>query len=617
MDVELFDRFLHRVRPKLAASGVSHVLYRIVADKAAAAEVVLLPDPGARNPLIGLSHVPSANGVVYIQNLAGHPEPSFRAFTVVDGGDASAFGGGEGPFDITPGALPEYPLLNLLLTRIAHGDVKVPWQHEPAVWVLRASLADMVGDVAGSGLDDAAGARWRAEQVLYDGIARRTAVLRRASVPVAEGDVEASRAAVIREVAFLAGLDWDDLDISTLASELGYSADEARWWRPRGIGCLEQIDLPEIEESLGWLGAHFPATTDLVESILRDFIDRLNEHVVPVAAQFESRWHTKDRTHLLSFVRALRQGASAEEGILASYSRGEDGELTLHARWQATGGVDLLAVRSTGAADGAVLVSAGGETGWTANALNRDDDHGTGQWNLADELQFLLPVESAETLMALRRVVQGRARYDEDCVPFEWFRRAVLADVVANLEGTAAEVPEHRRMDHEQRLGEPSLVTETRKLLRDGAGTPEMLIDIFLVWLVMKHGATLIAAAYPEAPQLASEDLDWDSVWDKLADAIDTVIRPLQWDDLRVGPLAEHWAIPLDTAEWLRPEGIGPQQFRLLPDETESIIRCANRSPIPLSHLRRRVEKLLGPDVPVLWDLVSAVPGLEQPWLGG
>lgn len=91
LDEQWMVQFLERVRADNSEQGI-HVLYRILPGSTPKWDTVTLPVRGTRDPLIGLSHVPTAT-VVYARYRPAKPAVNFLAFVFwPDGSHCALFG---------------------------------------------------------------------------------------------------------------------------------------------------------------------------------------------------------------------------------------------------------------------------------------------------------------------------------------------------------------------------------------------------------------------------------------------------------------------------------------------------------------------------------------------
>lgn len=608
-------QFLERVRADNAEQGI-HVLYRILPGSTPKWDTVTLPVQGARDPLIGLSYVPTAT-VVYARYRPAKSGVNFLAFVFwPDGSHCALIGDNSGPIQSVVDGASNFRMTYLALSRIAWDTPMLPGGHSPDNWIVRAALKDFVTEVTCSGLVDSGATYWQADENLRLGIAKRIATLRRAANPhiavVTEGQDEWYK---LHDFApFLGRLDWSDLDSVTLATDLGYTDDAARWWTSQGIGCLELVDLPTTQQSLSALKVKYPIAEGNVWSMLGAFERAVSNHDVSPAERMRARWQADDPQALLHLTReVVANNANRRGQMLIGYARTDSGQLQqlsqVAVNYAANSiGLDLAAVPDIDQADGVLLIGVN-ECGWTAQAANRDGEHGAAVSSADDNLQFVAPIADADSVAALRRTFTGHASFDVDYTPFDWLRRRIMFGVTRALEKLPVQRDAIRPITAALATLLPSLDVDTDT--QDGSASIERMLDLTLLLQTIAHAKPIVAASLPAdwLDDAESGNHDPAALWQLIAEGL-AGVRQLRWDDLGVEPLAEAWAIPTAEATWWGANGLGQRQLLMLPDETESMIRAANvivrvsDSSAPTKHLRQRLELLFGQDVPVLWSLL-------------
>lgn len=556
--------------------------------------------------------------VIYVQHRPADPGINFQAFVFWPNQEHCAlFGDDSGAVESVSGGAANFPMTYLLLSRIAWGTPLLPTGHSPDNWIMRASTKDFVDEVTGSGRADGGGTYWHADENLRLGIAKRIATLRRAANPLAAVAVEGQDEWYkLHEFgSFLGRVDWSNLDTATLAIELGHDEDAATWWTSQGIGCLEQVGLPTVEQCLSVLKVKYPIVESNLWSMLGAFERAVTSHYVSPIRRMRARWQSDDPLALVHLAREVIASNAITEGpLLVGYTRTDSGRLqqvsqsTLNTATNSIG-LDFAAVPSVGPTDGVLLIGVNAN-GWTAHAVNRDGEHGMAKSSIDDDAyQFVTPIVDPEILAALRRTVTGHASFDTDFTPFQWTRRRIMFGVAQALEKLPA--------DHDaigQIIGALASVLPVPDAGADdqpGSTSIERFIDLTVLLKIPTHVQLLLtASSSANGPQDAKPgDVDYEALWHRLSEGL-AEVRRLQWEDMRVEPLAEAWAIPIREAEWWRAEGLGTRQSLLIPDETESMIRCATviarvtDGSAATDHLRMRMESLFGDDIPVLWNLV-------------
>lgn len=615
IDEQWMIQFAENVRAEGKEHG-THALHRILPGSTPKFDTVSLPLQGARNPLIGLSHVPMAT-VIYVQYRPADAGINFQAFVFWPNGTHSAlFGDDSGPIESVVGGAANFPMTYLTLSRIAWATPLLPDGHSPDNWVTRAAMKDFVNEITSRGLPDSGPTYWHADEILRLSIAKRIAILRRAEDPhttvAIQGQDEWYK---LREFGpYLGRIDWSALDASTLATELGHTDDAARWWTSQGIGCLEQVGLPTARQCLSALKVEYPIVESNLWSMLGAFERAVTDHYVSPMDRMRARWQADDPQTLVFLTReVVANSANARGPILAWYARTDSGRLQqvsqVAVNYAANSiGLDFAAVPDVGPADGILLIGIG-ENGWAAQAVNREGEHGTAGDSIDDDHQFIAPIPDPEILAALRRTLTGHARFDVDFTPFEWLRRRIMFGVARALEKLPTQ---HDAIGHIT----GALATLVPALDADpddhhGPASIERLLDLTLVLQTITSTKPLLTASAPAnwLDDAESGNRRTAELWQLIAEGL-AGVRQLQWDDMRVEPLAEAWAIPTAEAEWWRAEGLGPRQALLIPDETESMIRCAtviarvSETSATTTHLRQRLELLFGQGLPVLWSLV-------------
>ncbi|TXI53379.1 hypothetical protein [Mycolicibacterium mageritense] len=607
--------FLEQVRTEKKAHG-THAFYRVLPGNPPKMEAFTLPPAGARNPLIGLSHIAMAT-VIYVRYQPADMGINFRAFAFwPNETHAALFGDDGGAIESVPSGAENFPMMYLLLSRIAWGKPSLPIGYSPDNWILRAAMKEVVDDATSSDLPDGKEAVWRADDILRRGIAKRIAVLRRADDPVNAFAVEGQDDWTVlhRFAPFLGGIRWSDLDTASLATELGYTDDAARWWTAEGIGCLEQVDLPTVQQSLTSLKANYPVVEGNVWGMSYALERAITSDYVAPIDRLRARWHADDPLKLVHLTRkVVATNDNSQAPLLVGYTRTDTGQLqpvsrvTLEFASNSIG-LDFTGVHNVGPADGVLLIGRSADE-WTAQAVNREGEHGSAASSLDDDAhQFVAPVGDPEILAALRRVATGHARFDADCTPFELARRQIMYGLARTLES----LPLDSRMIRSLAAADPESESDANE--ESQPNMIESLIDIKLVSLLNAHLQPLLAASYPDDQPVemesSNDDLNATRLWERLTVAL-VGLRELRWTDMRIEPLATAWTIPMKEAKWWQAEGLGPRQALLIPEECESMMRCATvltRAPegsTLSSYLRGRLESLFGHDIPALWSLVQ------------
>lgn len=576
---------LQRIRLSTRDQGV-HALYRVFRT-GREADVVPLPDPGSPDLLVGFSHV-AAPFVIYVHHVPDQSEHCFRA--VVYGGDGTGdtfTAGASGPLVPDPPGPWQTTRLDLLLQRVAWGKPILLHQFSPEKWALSASLRAVADAVERGELTDGGDGALEATELLRRGIAERIAVLRRAENPSRPIRVEGADDwhRVMRFAPFVGAVEWDDLDAETLGAELGYPADTARWWTTRGMAYIAQVDVPGVQELLDTLRAAVPRIGGNMWSWAAAFENSVTPHYVSPAQRWRNRWQKDGPLALLRLVRETQSARPGAEGTLViGYRRTDAGELIpltqldIGPVYQVVG-PELMSIPQMDAADGVLLIEPNA-CGWAAVAMNRDGEHGRGSSDLSDDAhQFLEGITEAEILSALRRILTGNARFDVMCSPVELARRAVLYGLARAFE---------------------------RANIGADLKTATTVIDLGLLGLLNRHIVPLLPL---EGGPTIGERPD-SATWEWLASSIRTVHEHISWQDVRLDALAEAWSVPLDVARWWGQEGLAGREAQCVPDETESMIRCAaalsdyaDAAEI-FAHVRARAQQLFGEDLPVLWNLV-------------
>lgn len=598
--------FLQRIRLQTRDRG-THVLYRLFVHRDM--DAVPLSDDGSRDPLLGLSHV-AARFVVYVRHVPDQSDHCFRAIALGRNGTGAAFSAGStGPIvpDVEVSSW-EASKLGLYLQRIAWGRPR-PWQkYSPEKWVLTASLQGVVDAVERGELTEGKGAVWEANAILQRGIAERIAMLRRAESPSRTIRVEGADDwhTITHFGPFLGAVDWDDLDAETFGIELGYSADTAHWWTARGIGHLAQVESPGAQESLDRLDAVAPQIGSNMWSWTAVVENSVTPHYVSPVERGRRNWKADDPRALLQVVRDTQSARGGTPGtVVIGYRRSETGRLDIIAELEVdsvTGkeghvrigpatemlGPELIAVPELGGADGVLLIDSHVH-GWNAVAVNREGEQGQASSDWTDDAnQFTEEVVGAEITAALRRILTGHARFDVMCSPIELARRRILYELARAME---------------------------RANIGADAEIVKAVIDLGLLGQLDKHIVPLL-------PLEGESKAEWDPdgpTWETINSALRGIRDRISWEDVRLEALAEAWSVPLDEARWWRQEGLAGREAQCIPDETESMIRCATAvggytdAVEILEHIRMRAQEVFGEDLPVLWSLVPQPRKMSDP----
>lgn len=594
--------FLQRVRLQSKDHG-AHLLFRFHWGHR---ETDVVPVSEARRcePLLGLSHVVS-RFVIYVEHLSDAPHQCFRAIALRQNGTSEAFSAGpSGP--IAPDADNsswQDSKLGLYLQRIAWGKPTLLNQYSPRNWVLATSLRRVVELVERGELTEESGSVLKANAVLQRGIAESIAVLRRAENPSRAFRVEGADDwyTITCFGPFLGSVAWDDLDAETLGSELGFSPDTARWLTARGIGSLTQVELPGVEDLLGELEKVAPRIASNMWSWIEVVKNSFIPHYLSPVERWRRRWKADDPLALLQIVRDSQSARGGAEGtIVIGYRRSETGRLSVLAQREVglvtdtdgrrlgaptTGmlGPELIAVPDLVGADGVLLIDSDSD-GWNAVAVNRDGEQGQACSHWAEDAsQFVEEVIAPEAPAALSRILTGRARFDTMCTPFELARRGILYGLARALE---------------------------RPNIGANAEIARPLIDLVLLGQLNKHVVPILPSKGESVIGSPLEGIAWEAIGFALRGVRDHI----SWEDVRLEALAEAWAIPSDEARWWRQDGLAGREGQFIPDETESLIRCAQavgeyaEAAEIFDHLRTRAQQIFGEDLPVLWSLVP------EPW---
>jgi hypothetical protein len=587
-------------------------------------EVLDLPHPHPVNPLLGLSHVPLPGGLICVRHTPDRSGICFLAFVIhADGSDTVYTGESTGPLSAEPDGLRRYSLQYLMMSKIAWGQAMLPRSHTPDRWLLLKAFKSVV-DAVEAGVPADIDPVELSDGVIRQSIARDLRALLHAENPLAPELPNTEWATLCEYAPFLGRASWDELDTVVLAKELGYSSDVGRWWTARGIGCLEQIDMPEVGECLAWLEIEQPLVAEHLRMRLDEFGAPIDEAAGTPADRWRARWRGEDPASLVVLANDITPECHGQHrSLLVGYLRNDTMQLSrsfvIELTSGPTAGVDFTSVRRAGPADGVMLFLAG-EVSWSAVVLNREGVHGTGSSAISSMIdQFAGPSDDPELVAALRRVLTGRATFDSPGTPFEWLSRRVLFGLARTLETGRMQVPMPTPGPNQRPLNEMPGI-EAPYDAESGRPRTSTVIDVNLIILALAHATPLVRAAFPSGwledvqRRAAAGDRD-EALWDMLSTGVQN-LRSLHWADLRVEPIAEAWSIPLDEAEWWRAEGIGPAQIMRLPDETESMLRCcyAIRGSWDRDasgrHLIARIKQLFGEDVPVLW---SFLPDYGQP----
>ncbi|MDH6194434.1 hypothetical protein M2272_001063 [Mycobacterium frederiksbergense] len=599
---------LQRQRAVIAAEGAGELLIRFFDDKP---ETIPIPYPHPGIALRGMSHVPDAGLVLSIQ--CDVDRDTFTAIAALPDGTGTVFMGDiDGPVMRVANGFQRLPLMHLVMTKISCGTA-IPVGETMSVsdWLLCSAVTTVAEELVDVRFDDTVDGPLLADSLLRERISDRIVAIECVDgAPMRLRSVRQDWPALYESAPLLAGLDWADVDDERFAAARGASVDQGKWWTAQGLASLELISLPHVEDNLARLELQHPGVAAHLRRAADAFAERINDAMVPARDRLRARWRADDPMALTRFVRKVvaetdfpfgqalvgyrRRGGQLQQVIRIDSVMDEHG---LHA-------LDPTGIDSVSPADGVVMI-AKTNAGWTASALNREQEHGIAASN-AVGIEFLAPISEGQSLAMMRRVLAGRAPVQPVCAPHEWLCRRILYGVALTLETG--------KVDGEKQSETPS--NEERRLatlgqLADHESPMSLLIDAVLTVVFIEHVDTFVSAmrSGPSLTAVRDDTLSDDERWETFSTLM-KLVRELDWSHLRVEALAEAWRQPLTQAQWWGAEGIAYLQARRMPEPTESLLRCAfvigrgQGAAVAFEHLIARTRQVFGDDMAVLWDLL-------------